>query len=341
MEHNKNLDAVRGCAILLVILAHWASSPLGTEQTQYINLHWFSGWFGVDLFFVLSGYLVSASLDRITQRQTGSAIAFIFLSRRWCRTMGPAFFWLAFWLTVVVIVGGGTHTGSVRNNIHHAIAVLFQYANLYLYFKCVKVSECGVFGYYWSLSLEEWFYVMLLGIFLFRRRIALVLVVLYVAVWALSAPLMLNAWFRIDGMIAGCLIYQYRDHLPKLSPKWVPLLVIALGVNSAIPIPHFHASVVIICSLLVIISLKNHDFYPRWVVWVGKISYSLYLVHTPLIALMSDYGGGYLFLPLMVLLGYLGYRYIEIPCQAFGYAMSQRIEDKYAARATRSFTDTA
>lgn len=147
---NKDLDVLHGVAVLMVFWAHWAWSSLtptlgGLEE--YIV-----GYYGVDIFFVVSGYLITASLvGLLTLQPTGTALA-MFGVRRIFRTVSPAMFWLAMWVCVSLTIGNSSEFGIVSNNLRHAGAAILKVANLYMHLGCA--GGCGIFGYYWSLSLE-------------------------------------------------------------------------------------------------------------------------------------------------------------------------------------------
>ena len=143
---NKDLDALRGVAMLMVFWAHWASSSLtpalgGLEK-------YFVGYYGVDIFFAVSGYLITASLVGLLASQpTGTALA-MFGVRRIFRTVAPAMLWLAVWVCVSLAIGNSSEFGIVSNNLRHAGAAILQVANLYMHLGCA--GGCGIFGYYWS-----------------------------------------------------------------------------------------------------------------------------------------------------------------------------------------------
>lgn len=100
----------------------------------------FNGLLGVELFFVLSGFLIGRIIIRDFIEGNGSLLTFY--KRRWMRTL-PAYFFV---LTILIIVGKST--GSVYYFDHYFFIQNFDYKKL------------SFFGVSWSLSIEEWFYLL-------------------------------------------------------------------------------------------------------------------------------------------------------------------------------------
>ena len=84
------LDTLRGLAILSVVAFHFRGVYLGEAAYPWLHAFLQSGASGVDLFFVLSGYLI-AGLILSEWRQTGGLEAGRFWRRRWMRTL-PAYY---------------------------------------------------------------------------------------------------------------------------------------------------------------------------------------------------------------------------------------------------------
>lgn len=91
------LDGVRGCAILLILIWHYFGNPYKTNQI--IGLFWS----GVDLFFVLSGFLLTSIL--LENYESGNYFK-VFYIRRLCRIC-PVYFLLLGIAILLIIVGGG------------------------------------------------------------------------------------------------------------------------------------------------------------------------------------------------------------------------------------------
>jgi peptidoglycan/LPS O-acetylase OafA/YrhL len=130
---NKRLDVLRGIAVLLVVFYH------GSIRNRLTDL----GWAGVDLFFVLSGFLISGLL--FTEYKKTGAINFKrFFVRRGLK-LYPAFYFL---LAITLIV----------ESVFHHIRPLSAYLNEALY---VQNYRASIWPHTWSLAVEEHFYIFL------------------------------------------------------------------------------------------------------------------------------------------------------------------------------------
>jgi len=152
--YNPALDGVRALAVLCVLVFHLDALP--------------GGYLGVDVFFVLSGFLITGQLLAERDR-TGGVSLTRFYTRRAYRLM-PAFWLLALvGFTWVVVLGIGT--AGERDEFLDSLASSMLYVNNYA--QVVSQSTgAGWLGHTWSLSLEEQFYLLwpLLLILLCRRR---------------------------------------------------------------------------------------------------------------------------------------------------------------------------
>ncbi|EFC82045.1 acyltransferase [Parafrankia sp. EUN1f] len=151
--YNPALDGVRALAMLCVLVFHMDALP--------------GGYLGVDVFFVLSGFLITRQLLAERDR-TGRVSLPMFYLRRAYRLL-PAFWLLALvGFTAVVVLGAGT--AGERDEFLHTLAAAMLYVNNY--FQVVQQNTgAGWLGHTWSLSLEEQFYLLwpLLLLVLCRR----------------------------------------------------------------------------------------------------------------------------------------------------------------------------
>lgn len=138
LGYRPGLDALRGVAVLAVMLGH-------------VNVTGFDsgGWVGVNVFFVLSGFLVTALLLK-EHGQSGSIDLIAFYRRRFLRLM-PAFVLVVVVVSAVRIFVGDDH---IRAN---AAASLLYYSNWY---RIVSGDDMGPLAHTWSLAIEEQFYLV-------------------------------------------------------------------------------------------------------------------------------------------------------------------------------------
>lgn len=297
------LDILRGVAILLVLGRHMFPCP--PERSAWLHdvtRVWNQGgWIGVDLFFVLSGFLVSGLLFREYQ-QTGAARAGNFLIRRGFKI------YPAFWaLLIATFVFGGTS----RASLGRVLGELFFLQN-YL---------GGLWNHTWSLAIEEHFYFLLAGWVAWRCRrhpeapftgLPLLFGAIAVACLALRAATALwvpyshlthvfPTHLRIDSLLFGALL-SYGWHLgglrkhPWLS-RGTPLLA-AAGLTLVLPPFFFPIETTPLLTviglpalyvgfgllLLSMLSIDSGRFRPlRGLGRIGLHSYSIYLWHLPVV----------------------------------------------------------
>ena len=140
--YNPALDGVRALAVLSVLVFHMDALP--------------GGYLGVDIFFVLSGFLITGQLLAERDRTGGVSLTRFYLRRAY-RLM-PAFWLLALvGLTVVVVLGIGS--AGERTEFLHSLAASMLYVNNYVQI-VGQSTGAGWLGHTWSLSLEEQFYLV-------------------------------------------------------------------------------------------------------------------------------------------------------------------------------------
>ncbi len=163
------LDILRSLAILWVLVSHCGDTFAAWWDVRAPFLSSVSGFFGVELFFVLSGFLIGRLLLRIVERRPTWRDWRVFMVRRWMRTLPVYYLWLAVlaaaWPPLFWVPG---HAALWRT--------LPWFATLTQNMAWPVVG--GWFGVSWSLAVEEWFYLLfssllLGGAALFGRRRAL------------------------------------------------------------------------------------------------------------------------------------------------------------------------
>jgi len=145
-HRNLGLDVIRATAILLVLVSHFGdifARFCGAVSPGYVSI---SGVFGVELFFVLSGFLIGNLLLRIVRTEPSWRSWLVFMIRRWMRTLPLYFVWMG---VLLLIWPPLDHTWS---HIAH-YATLTQ--NLLW-----RMPHDKWFGVSWSLAVEEWFYLL-------------------------------------------------------------------------------------------------------------------------------------------------------------------------------------
>lgn len=298
------LDGLRGLAILAVMGFH-ARLP-GTH----------GGFLGVDVFFVISGFLITSLLLE-ERRRHGSNNFKRFYIRRGLRLFPALFVLLVFYLVHALVLDGARRSNELKE-----IAFTLGYVmNWALSFDWVKA---GNLSHTWSLAIEEQFYVLwpaalLILLAVFRSRLlpiaaTLVAAIVAIALWRARVyhPGPGIAYYRAffgldtrgDGLLLGCLVsfvmyssalHQHRIFKALMSVGAVVASVaiaaiMIMGRNQLAAyyydrylISFVVAGVAVIVAHVVMApaSAIARLLSLRPLVWLGRISYSLYLWHIP------------------------------------------------------------
>jgi peptidoglycan/LPS O-acetylase OafA/YrhL len=306
MRRIPQLDGVRGCAILMVLLYHCVQRPMGQQDYLALGLVRASlglMWSGVDLFFVLSGFLIASIL---LDNAHASNYFKAFYVRRGCRILP---------LYVVVVAGYflfrnfGRHDEFYRVMTEGAIPG-WSYAtftqNLAMGWQ--RDWGCSWLSVTWSLAVEEQFYLLMPIVVRCIRGARLAALLGSVA---LAAPLLraafpgfhafVNAPFRADSLLTGALLAIAIRYSPLLEMaqkyrRTLVALLAALVVGAAVAsrrpaefgaFVHTWLACLYVTLVLLAIVGGNH-FIPRTLAsrpmrWLGERSCALYLFHMPIL----------------------------------------------------------
>jgi len=330
IKFREDLQILRGFAVTIVVLYH-------LKVFGFNN-----GYLGVDLFFVLSGYLMT----RLSQKTT----ILEFYKRRYLRLI-PAYVVTLFLTSlIVIIIAVPSDSNQVFNQIWFD---LFALSNIGFW---VKDSYFGVTQFkpllnLWSLGVEIQFYILAPFLIPFLRCKKLLLPILLILSFILSLFLLMispkTSFFmmptRLWEFLFGSLVALYPlNNIADNKKKILSLLslIILLIVIFAYPIrenykniffghPGF-ASLLVVISTAVLISTGLHHFFRSGRIFrnvmtkLGDYSYSIYLTHFPIIVLINytPFGGTVIghnnfkdliiILSITVIMSYFMYNYIEI-----------------------------
>lgn len=329
-----DINGLRAYAVALVVLFHF-------------GVFGFTGGFiGVDVFFVISGFLMTSIIVKGLENKTFNFLKF-YLSR--ANRIIPALFALC---VVVGLVGWFTLTPQeLKDYAKHAITSLGFISNIQ-YFK-----EAGYFDatsheklllHTWSLSVEWQFYI-LLPIFLFLayriKQSKSVLKIAFTGLFVVSlilalylTPKMPSASFfllptRAWEMLAGGLIFLFfnKISLSQQRSTIVELIgfsLIAISViyfTGSTPWPSYNAILPVLGAFLILLASNQNSLLTNNKIaqFLGNTSYSIYLWHWPLVFYLSylEKSSDTLWIMgailLSVILGWLSYKYIENPSRKF------------------------
>ena len=302
--HVPALDGIRGIALLMVFAAH--------THPQLLR----SGFLGVDLFFVLSGYLITSILLGERMR-TGTINVVRFYIRRALRLL-PALFLMVACVTLCVAIFARADLSMTLKN---AASIVFYFWNWVLVF---NYGHSGwtyqwVFGHLWSLSVEEQFYILWPFVLVFSlavsRKFFVAILILGIALPPVARVLnydpryIFNLYFRTDlhcdGLMWGALAAWI------VANKWVPngrwlayagplALLCFIGAawfnlfHSAIAYLGAWVPLNALAALAIVSAVHRPNAAYRIVLellplrWTGRISYGLYLWHLPVFFYFRD-----------------------------------------------------
>lgn len=327
------LDGIRAFAIAWVIITHlrFDRSFLPAPLLQELSME---GMDGVTLFFVVSGFLITTLLLREEESTHRIGLGAYFI-RRGFRILPASLTYLATVLGVLLATGARPHWPEWLGS-------LLFFRNL------VPTNEDYVTGHFWSLSVEEQFYLLwppILALSSRRLRLPLTLVLILLApVWRYIA--WKNHWaaysetgrldMMYDSLLMGVLLAQLQ-RIPRfralLDPVPLPGALLALGAIGFLTLsirmlPPGNAGflattpVQLLCAVVILKILvegrcpavnRVMESFP--VSWLGRISYSLYLWHVPFVhTWIPDFPGHLLVRVILALTAaWLSYRFIEQP----------------------------
>jgi peptidoglycan/LPS O-acetylase OafA/YrhL len=306
--HTPSLDAMRGIAILLVLAFHTNRIVPGGDL-------------GVDLFFVLSGFLITSLL--ITEFDRDGRISMAGFYRRRAFRLLPALVAMLFaYVVVVILTSDGVHDQLVAAAFGATYTVdLAQGLGGPL--------EAEGLRHLWSLGVEEQFYLLWppVLVYLLSRHISPRSVCIgLLAVAALSSGIrLLGNGFpygpheHADGVLVGCAAGVALSYgvVPAWIPRLWPLGLLAMfALVAGVEVPGIGLSLFVMATAVVIVALVTRPearlaraVNRRWLRWFGMISYGLYIWHWPIFAGMTWAGGW----PVALLAAILSYRLIEQP----------------------------
>jgi len=337
MSYRPDIDGLRALAVLAVVVFHF-------------NKQWLPGGFvGVDIFFVISGYLITGIISKEVSRGEFSFVEFYM---RRIRRILPAAFFLIFATTLFGIAF--MVPIDARDLASSAIASIFSVANIYFW----KYLDVGYFAassdlvpllHMWSLGVEEQFYLLwpALLIILYRAggRTAIIFAAILIAAASIlygESKLVSDPKFayymlpsRAGELLIGSLAYfaseVWKDRISQLTAQTLAVFGIAAVVLSisfisetgGFPglislLPSVGVAVVIFAGAAgknIVSSVLSF----RPFVLVGLVSFSLYLWHWPILAFYryaygQPTGGGYLICGgLLVLTTLISYYLVEVP----------------------------
>jgi peptidoglycan/LPS O-acetylase OafA/YrhL len=307
----RELDGVRGLAIFLVLVWHYLLCQVQAPPPLFRFL--MMTWSGVDLFFVLSGFLIGGIL--LDHRHAANYFS-VFYRRRICRIFPIYYLWLLLFVLLVPF-RGSLGLGGAEAWLFNRAMPLWSYATFTQNF---LQARAGIFGanwlaVTWSLAIEEQFYLVLP---LIVRFVPDRLLPFLLAPFIVIAPLVRTvlygpsaAWYSLlicksDALVLGVLCAWFLRQ-PRSSERMTsaaPLLRIVLFACGGFVLlaqyaPETKTLTILTPTLLalaytaLILIAAALPASPiarlmrvRWLAWLGMISYGTYILHEPVLGLV-------------------------------------------------------
>lgn len=337
MRYRSDIDGLRAFAVLFVLLFHGGLTIFP------------SGFIGVDIFFVISGFLITSIISTSLKNQSFSLSDF-YVRRLW--RLQPALITVVIFTFILATIFylPNDFIDYIRSAKYTTLFTSNQYFSRSTTGYAAPDTASLLLLHTWSLSIEwQWYLLLPAGVLLLNRYLsdnALKIVTIVIAICMLGLSLYLSDKYpnksyyflssRIfEFMVGGCLVVLNCEQL-KLKQSIASalgalslfaIIYCATRTNIVLGYPDYHAVIVSIASaLLILVGTSNNGIASRILsfpplVFIGTISYSLYLWHWPVFAT-----GRYLGLTENVIFkvscyvatffaAYLSYIFIEKPCR--------------------------
>ncbi|WP_406857263.1 acyltransferase [Alsobacter sp. KACC 23698] len=349
---NLELQALRGIAVLMTFFAHAPIAYPKLNMLGRLNLT-----SGVDIFLVISGFVIAGSLFPQLEPKRATAervrIVIAFWIRRAYRLLPASLFWALF-LVLLAPFNASRSFGPPKLVAQEFVSVLLYSKNI------MEIYGLNFsMGPYWSLSLEEQFYLLLPFVVIVVPRLLTAELLVPLILILSSSPTLLGShywFFRVGPLLLGILLYRMHqtDYASDFEPvflrrRWASIAAMALllfvatvGSSWLKFFPGSMLYITIASGALVFFASyqKKYLWLPRpilaFFVWVGDRSFSLYVSHLPVIlsvyeiyyrasgTFLKDAPRAYSFaamglsLAIALVVADLSYRWLERPYQLLG-----------------------
>jgi peptidoglycan/LPS O-acetylase OafA/YrhL len=300
LQYRKEIDGLRAIAVLPVILFHAGISGFS------------GGYVGVDIFFVISGFLITSIIIEDLAKDRFSIVDFY---ERRARRVLPALTIVLISTTIAAYIFMPAY--FLKQYSQSLVSVMTFSSNVYFFLTSgyfSTISDHKPLLHTWSLAVEEQFYLFfpvmvmllwsrvknwILPIIVLLSVISLVCAQVLVSINAVDANFYLifsRAWELLFGSIVAFVSLQ------KLSlPRWksdilscVGLLMVVFSIaffDEKTPFPSFYTLIPVLGTCMIILFATPKSYVARYlgsriIVFVGVLSYSLYLWHQPLFAFL-------------------------------------------------------
>ncbi len=304
-DYRPDVDGLRAIAVSAVIAHHFWSDLLP------------SGFLGVDMFFVISGYVITASLAK--QPHNSARDLFLGFYARRVKRILPA---LVVCVVITCLVGSlfiDPGVSEYARSVKAGVYSLFGLSNMYFYRESTDyfgaAAPLNLFTHTWSLGVEEQFYVIFPALFWLSgsasrrpngRRyllgaLSLATIVSFALFIWLDEAISAGAYFlmppRFWELSIGCMIAIASPHLRPPPDRnciawatWLAFVILVIALLAPVDRQLYAAPAAVIGTAVLIMTLRPRDSLYRLltlrsVLLIGLMSYSLYLWHWSVLSL--------------------------------------------------------
>ncbi len=314
--YHRSLDGLRGVAVMAVLMLHAYIPYTVAKDVKIIGI---GGFLGVDIFFVLSGFLITSLL--VQEWEANDRIDFIkFYARRALRLLPALFVFVSVCVLHSILFRATEESGGALSDV---FAITFYLSNW------IPINLYSL-RHTWSLAVEEQFYllypILLLAMLLVvkrlkmeRHRIIFFLLLLIAAIAAYRAVLFAYSGFsmriymgsdtRADSLLFGCLVGMIISSNLLPQKLWFERLLKIAAIGAAAVLLYmflmtrydsgflYYGGFTFVAFLvgLIIVSLqisppKILKLFLEWsvLVWIGRLSYGIYLWHKLVYIIMDS-----------------------------------------------------
>jgi peptidoglycan/LPS O-acetylase OafA/YrhL len=356
VKYRPEIDGLRAIAVIIVVLYH-------------LGFTIFSGGFiGVDIFFVISGFLITTIISN--EIDSGKFSIIHFYERRIKRIL-PA-------LMVILLLSSCASwiflpPNELINFTESLFSVLFFSSNIFFWHNSdyfTVEANLKPLLHTWSLAVEEQFYLFfpLLIFFIKKHKKNVLLIIFILCIFSLALSQFASIYYKVAnfylaptrfwelfiGSLCSILISNRSKFfeadikigniyfLNKFSLSIFGILLIIYATiffDKTTPYPSFYTLVPTIGTALIILFSSDNKIGKllanKYLVFVGLTSYSAYLIHQPLIVFFQSIISKYFLLFIIFFLAYFSYKFIETPCRKKSFS-NKKIK-KFAILSTTFF----
>ncbi|MEO6850571.1 MAG: acyltransferase [Mucilaginibacter sp.] len=256
----KHIDALRGIAAIIVTFFHLTGNSGLSKQTASIGKY---GYTGVEIFFVISGFILPYSLQKSGYKFQNFSV---FMLKRIARIY-PAYI-------VAIIIG------ILITLFAHVPLLPFKSIISHLVFLNVILGYNTISPVFWTLAIEFQFYIVigLSSKYFSSSNLGSVLLICIMILISLliSSPAYIFHWFPFFGL--GILIYNSKFTGIPAWMFWLCTATIVIFVIAQYGLPEAIAGTFALLYIC-FVSMENKTKFNAVLLWLGVISYSLYLIH--------------------------------------------------------------